>query len=195
MKTISELRREFTAYYANPMAHIDSKSIDEWNLEKGEYLVKCKPVSEVLNIPLLGSGAYANVYAISETKVLKVLKSEDTGYSRFVETIKGRNNKHLPVIYFSGIWAGKQVFILERLQTTSSDPIISEKGWNRGEDVTYAMFTTALRACVEDNPFITADKELREIASMKQEYSWDDIHSANVMFRGNVPVITDPAAD
>lgn len=174
-------------YYSNPGKHIDLANMREYSRHgrngNPEYIVEIKSFEDVSGFKKLGSGCYSDVYALDDTRVLKIVKKKDSGYARFVEICKkNRNNPHLPRILYSGMWAGKQIYVLERLRNDQ---------YSKAND----NFRSALS--LGNNPYITyGNKDIAELARLlKDNNLTNDLHSGNVMFRGDVPIVTDPCSE
>jgi hypothetical protein len=184
--TMSSARKAFTDYYEDIKKHLDFDNMRDYG--GGEFIVTAKPFEAVTGFTKLGSGAYAVVYALSDTKVLKVIRGTDEGYAKFVRACnENKGNPYLPKIIYEGKWAGKQVYVLERL--TDEHP-------NRDETWTIKdNFASALRHSGR-NPFITfSDENLGTVARILQDQNMTgDLHHGNMMFRGTTPVVTDPCA-
>lgn len=235
---LSKLRRIFVAFYKNPQDFLDMSTLTyQYGQENGTiYEVRGRSFEDVTGLKRLGSGAYADVYAIDENRVLKVIKSEDSGYARFVEQVvrKLPDNPYLPKIFYQGVWADKQVYILERLSETYTDveQWCIDNGWNGREirdyrqrkeslkafkaerqDIINQMdeqntfrsrlnddFRSALRKAIDceatGNRFFSIADEIREIGALLDvSNTHSDMHSGNVMFRGDIPVLTDPTCE
>jgi hypothetical protein len=183
--TLRELRRAVTDYYKNPQKYIDPASFEHSRREI--YQVRLRPLHKVLGIERLGGGAYADVYALDEHRVLKIVRKTDEGYKRFIRKSKNKSvsgNPYLPVVHFRGKWGGKEVYILERLES------------GEGRDDTYAFIrAVSFLQENEENPFfeVKADPCLLEVVDvLANSDCLNDLHDGNVMWRGDQPVITDP---
>jgi hypothetical protein len=133
----------------------------------------------------LGSGCYAHVYAIDETRVLKILYSVDEGYERFVRKTRRSYNPFLPRVLYSGNWGGLRVFVLERLDL--------DEGSERTMDFIAAL-EYMKNANGENRWLAPVNQDLhRLVAWLNDEDLMNDIHAGNIMWRGDQPVITDPA--
>lgn len=194
---LEDLRLAVIDYFENPNKSIDMDS----GVRENEYyfpgegyepamIFKFKSLEKTLGIEKLGRGHYSDVYAIDDKRALKIVKRGDSGYARFVKDVvrKDPSNPYLPKVYYTGEWAGKTVYIIERLST---DP----ETLNREE--VFSEFKAALRLAKSSAKFITiSDDDLRRAGQMLLDNNlFSDLHSDNLMFRGDVPVITDPASD
>lgn len=195
---LQALKEAVTDYYKNPNKSLDMDSgvmESELFYESGVgyhpgMKFRFKSLEQMLGIEKLGRGHYSDVYAIDDKRALKIVKRGDTGYARFVHDVvrKDPSNPYLPKVYYSGEWGGKTVYILERL---SSEPETGD-----GDEI-FSEFKAALRLAKSASKFITiADDNLRRAGQMLLDNDLlSDLHSDNLMFRGDVPVITDPASD
>jgi hypothetical protein len=183
--TLKEARAAVIDYFSDIAAHVDFSNLRDYG--DGEFIVKARHFKTVSGMRLLGSGAYSDVYAISPTKVLKIVKTKDKGYARFVALCgEHKDNPYLPKIFYSGRWEGKTVYVLERL---------SEKVPQGDSHHLKRMFRNAVTDYRDtNNPYITfCDPHLAAISHLLRENSMtNDLHNGNIMFRGNQPVITDP---
>ncbi len=191
---LSALRKSIIDYFANPNKYMDLQDIREY--DNDWKLVRVRGIEDVCGIEKLGSGAYSNVYSIDDTRVIKIVKREDSGYARFVDAVRRHpNNPHLPKIYYSGVWGGKTVYILEKLSTHPETRMDNRYG----ECQANSFFRAAVTQRPSENPYIRlASRYLEQAAEILREINTRgglDLHSGNVMFRGDVPVITDPCAD
>lgn len=206
-KGLSAIRKTVIEYLTNPQKFADmsapAKMGKMWrDNDNGEseqvatITFYCRSFEEVTGLKKLGSGHYSDVYALDETRVLKIVKQGDSGYRRFVNTIRGVKNIFLPKIYYSGEWAGKQVYILERLSNVPGAD--KENGLDYDSRDLKDSFRAALRSVGRggSNPFMVASPELVAVAKIMSEGNFDnDLHGDNIMFRGDTPVITDPCSE
>ena len=185
---LSRLRRDALEYWANPSKYLDLSSVVEYDEDCGRFLINGMSFADALGIQRLGSGCYATVYALDDKRVLKVIKTQDTGYARYVKFCKAnKTNQHLPKIYYSGVWGEKQVYILERLrECRQSDDYYS--GNISADNKMISSFRSLLRGR-EKNPFIT--KDAQDLVDFLGDGD-NDLHSGNFMFRGDTLVVTDP---
>ena len=191
---LSALRKAFIDWHTNPGKFLDLTSIEPYS--DGQVIVKCQSMETVCGIERIGSGAYSIVYAIDDKRVIKVVRGTDSGYARFIDAVRrNRNNPHLPKVYYSGVWAGKTIYILERLTERPETPMPGRYGDCKANE----YFRAAITQRPSENPFIRlASRYLEQVANLLREINTRgglDLHSANVMFRGDVPVVTDPCAD
>lgn len=191
---LTEIRRLVTDYYENPAKFIDwaTKQDDtRYDRKVDSYVPEVKflmrSFEDATGLTKLGNGHYSDVYAIDETRVLKIVKSSDVGYERYANFCRDKKNPHLPRIFYSSTWGGKRVYVLERL---------SVRPETRDHSETYSAFYAALRTNGKENPFMTLAKHVAEIAAFLEEHQFaNDIRSDNILYRGDVPVVTDPCSD
>ena len=191
---LADLRKTVTDFYKSPEKFLDFSTIRARG--GGDYIVSGKSFEDVTGLTRLGSGAYSEVFAIDDTRVLKIVKSQDSGYARFVKMVRDNpKNIHFTKIHYQGTWGGKTVYILERLEEDSGNVSDSYYG-----DTINQQFRDAIRTGGGDNPFYTlATPMLAQAASLLADMI-NDLHAGNVMFRINpdgtrTPVVTDPATD
>ena len=191
---LAALRKTVTDFYKSPEKFLDFSTIRARG--GGDYIVSGRSFEDVTGLTRLGSGAYSEVFQIDETRVLKIVKSEDSGYARFVRMVQNNpRNPHFPKIYYQGTWGGKTVYILEKLEDYSAADIR-----DRYYDNVNEYFRDAIRSGGSTNPFYKlATPALTEAATLLSGMI-NDLHSGNVMFRVNAdgsrtPVVTDPATD
>lgn len=164
-RRIRRLKRDFIRW-ANTPTWI------RWSLERA------------LEVELLGSGCYASVYAIDDERVLKVLDGVDEGYERFIRKARRSWSPFLPRVHYSGTWAGKRVFILERLDVREDDE--TEEFVKAVEFIAEHGAETRWMKCVHPDLANIVDFLVKNDCC-------NDIHGGNILWRGNQPVITDPA--
>ena len=133
-------------------------------------------------VEYLGGGCYAHVFALDDKRVLKVIKSVDEGYERFIKKARRSWSPWMPRIHYSGKWGTCRVFVLERLEMNAdrSEPLCGAINFMIEHD-----FNNEWLVC--------PNQELIKIIEYLQEDDCcNDIHSGNIMWRGEQPVITDP---
>lgn len=177
------VRDRYSEWKKNPGAFIDMSTLEERG--DGTFIVKSSAFKQ------LGSGMYSDVYEIDDKHVLKVVKRYDSGYANFVSIVAAHpNNPHFPKILFDGEWEGKQVYILERLSDQASG------SWAHRELARIVQKLARGNAdeyLSGDNPYIRVSlpQSLKD-AAKAIENCCSDLHSGNIMWRGDVLVITDP---
>jgi hypothetical protein len=191
--TIAQLRKKVEDYYLNDKAGFDIKNARLHNRGFGgrpdTYIVEKQDFSTFTGLKFLGSGCYANVYAIDETRVLKIVKTSDSGYARYADVCKNNKNPHLPKILAQGVWGGKQIYILERLTSI-------QESEHRARGYAFMNAVSAF-AQGDENPYLApvagAFSDCMKI--LRDNNLANDIHDNNIMMRGDVPVITDPVSE
>ena len=194
---LSQVRQAVIDYYGGDMSrHLDLSTLAHaFDLDNGRavFNVAARSFSDVTGMKKLGSGAYSEVFEIDDKHVLKIVKKTDSGYARFVKICQAnRHNPHLPKIHLAAQWAGKQIYILERLSETSTDEENVERSWNYRGPKYY--FREAISGRNSENPFFVLPPEIKEVAQLLRNMT-NDLHDGNMMFRGNVLVVTDPTTE
>lgn len=189
-----QLRDKFVHYFENPQDYMDFANMRKW--EDNAYIVNKQPLNEVLGIEWLGAGYFSNVYALDDRRAFKVVKDADSSYASFIDFVKkdGRGYSCFPKIFYSGVWAGKQVYIIERMANNTDD--------NRQDRVFLVDYCRKKANNEQFKPsrFFTIPDEFRDGVEALIRYFRNsngdltlDIHADNIMFRPNgEPVITDP---
>jgi hypothetical protein len=181
-------------YFTNPAKYLDFDTLDyNYALDDGRamYNVQGKSFEQATGIKKLGSGAYSDVYEIDENRVLKIVKRSDKAYEKFADLCREhKNNPHLPKILYRGVWGGKTVYILERLSDSCENDGETEYGGSQLKD----NLRDAIRSGGRNskNPFFSyATPHIAQLAEIVSQ-GGTDLHDGNIMFRGNVIVVTDP---
>lgn len=134
----------------------------------------------------VGGGARSTVWSRSNDKTVVKL-ADDAAYAMYIGMAKDADSKHFPRIHRSWRSQYGQVYIMERLDDWS-DAVDIDDHWS---------FIETVRAAVEANKKVkdacvaTAVKILAKVVSAGEGHGLD-LHRGNVMYRGKVPVITDP---
>lgn len=143
----------------------------------------------------LAAGSYARVLTNPKYPyVLKLFHSSDKGYPYFVETVRTHKNIHFPVFRGNMIRISAQYYAIRMEKLTHSykygyreiaktvEDYIIQNPSTRGEKIMELEKTQPglIRACdiLHD---VAVERDLNV-----------DVHSHNIMLRGNVLVITDP---
>lgn len=133
-------------------------------------------------------GAFSTVYEIDEDLVIK--ETEDEAYLKFLEYVLANTSEHFPIVYDVVVINDCHYILMERL---------SEGNDNHAE----IQFCAESQGWYDCNPelwkgvysesFDTALDYLEYYYErhLKQDLEWD-LRFANIMFREDVPVITDP---
>ena len=194
--------RELTGYKSNELYNkakeifdVDVKdkplyrSLDEWKSIMNDYGFKH-----------LGTGSYGSAYEHPNYPwVFKIFKG-DTSYIKYFNYAKrNQNNPNIPRIKGSYIRIGNDAYVvrLEKLQEISGEQYKKlEKIINH---ILYIVDMTKDNQPLEkeDKQIIQMYPGLYKIYSdvSNFENSYVDIHSGNIMMRGDVPVIIDPVVD
>lgn len=151
----------------------------------------------------LGGGCFSEVYGHKNCdRVIKIVRRGDRAYNVFVNNIKESKNKYFPKIYK----ICRIIFIHNRTVLTEHDVYTLEKLQNRSEEHHKYMpkhfhteSTSKLsRATDELKTKIKAEnKEAWEALNLifkleKTEKLCEDFGSHNILYRGNIPVLSDP---
>lgn len=177
------LAKAVSDYFRNPTQYIDMSTLQHNYNEI--YNVCVQNLETVAGLKRLGSGHYSKVYGIDDNHVLKIVNDSDEGYASFVKNVRGIDNPHFPKIYYSGVWGGKQVYILERLTPKPK----TEYGYE-----TIGRIRSMFCEEQEENPFVTVAHSIREASKiLLKNRLVTDLHGDNMMWRGDCPVVTDPA--
>lgn len=174
--------RELTGYKKDPLYNILQNSTESWeledNLEAGGFTKY-----------VIGTGLYSSVLSRPDLNYVVKIFYKDPGYETYLRyMMKYQNNPHVPKIRGKVMSAGRgfKVVRLERLEPYSYKPeqqksldiiddYISKSKFHRERDK-------------KDFPYQEMIPVLDDILT----HTGIDMHSGNVMFRGSVPVITDP---
>lgn len=119
------IRRRMVHYYENLSDYIDK---DSMVIDEHRAFFNIKPIEKVLNVKKLGEGYYSNVYQVGD-KALKIVKNEDRAYASFIRFLEEEGHKYscFPKVFYSGIWAGKAVYIIELMEVSEEDEENSER--------------------------------------------------------------------
>lgn len=154
----------------------------------------------------LGHGAFSVSFTKSDTPwVMKVMTETDPGYIRFYSLAKRSDNPHFPEVGRMGVLkiplGGKivpvHVVMLEKLNDSPPRGVVDI----RSDISLYAESPSRfpLSKSITDR-FPELESALNELVGLKSKkvsYSDQpmyriDLHSGNIMYRGNTPVIIDP---
>lgn len=185
---LKKAKKIVTDYTTNPAKYLDLATLQEgsyfhgssqWLRVKGKLL---KTVMAESGFQLLGSGHYSDVFYLDEERVLKIVRKNDSGYARFVSLLETISNPHLPRIYLAEKWGNAQIYVIEALLAQAPSD---------------GMFFHFRNSLALDNPFMShTTQELLELARFLDKHNLqNDLHSDNVMWRGDIPVVTDPCSE
>lgn len=189
---LSRVKKLVVDFYSDPKKFAD---MDKAYIEYGELRAPLKSFEEASGLTHLGAGAYSDVYALDDKRVLKIVKTSDSGYTRFVNVARAnQHNPHFPKIYFSGVWGGKTVYILEKL-VSHRDMSVDTGGENLAS--IHSDFCSLVYSDIMTNRFISyVDKHIQEAMQILRDNNmYGDLGGDNVLFRGMTPVISDPCAE
>jgi len=146
---------------------------------------------------LVGHGYYAGVFAKPDDPYVIKIYDNDPGYERYLKyIIANQTNPHVPKLRGRPVRLGNSIRIvrMEKLipNTTTEQEEIYKSIINyiadHGKHYQYALIN---QKNIE-NKFPKLLPLLDELAENKEIL---DLGKQNIMFRGNIPVITDPYAD
>jgi hypothetical protein len=168
----------------------------------------------------VGSGLYARVYSSDKTPyVVKVFRLHDVGYLSFLEVLSvlDLHNPHLPRIHEVILYRNPEqrgddygVVYMEKLtpgvvsEYDMSGNRIGRKTWHEklANEINYVVYRHP-----EDKPEVIQKynkkhQELLIFLQLAKEHSdakefsntFYDLHTGNIMWRGNTFVVTDPIA-
>jgi hypothetical protein len=173
--------RELTGYKKDPIYNIlqNSTSAEELqdNLEANgfkEYVV--------------GIGLYSSVLSRPDLSYVVKIFTNDTGYEKYLSyIIKYQNNPHVPKIRGKVLKVGSRfkVVRLEKLRPYIMGITKDDRYYDAIRKYIYTNKSN-LDVIKKNIPLIVP--LLNDII----QYSGYDLHDGNIMFRGDVPVITDP---
>jgi hypothetical protein len=184
--------RELTGYRNNPAYTTAREGGD------AEYYVRALK-DQGFEFDSLGSGLYAHVLAKPGADyVVKIFKN-DAGYDQYLQYIMQlRGNPHVPKL------RGKVIKLPENFRVVRMERLDSFDTTNQQQRNTFSMidyilandgrerdqYQRVVRDLSQTYPQIMAVLE-----KLKQHGQYDlDFGISNLMFRGSVPVITDPLA-
>lgn len=135
----------------------------------------------------LARGAYASVYKMPDDSIAKIYDPiNDVGYDRFLSfATKTRKFKHrVPIIH--------EILTIKSLHGLSTKIVFMERlKHKRGKaELMYVDdHTTISRYAFDDKEYFDMIRALDKIAGRNYHF---DLHSENIMFRGEDWVVTDP---
>lgn len=181
LKGLARLRREMLNPSLSDVIP-NAKIYDRWG-EPIPNAVAYHTSNPIHSLTMLGEGSFAKVYALDEDRVLKVCTpGSDLKYGEYVALIKGRTNKHMPRIYYTGKWGDKNVYVMERLHPNLTDDMSLQ-------NLIHSF--KSLRDVVE-----IKDPETKELVELLVDNNLtDDCYGRNIMKRADgTSVVTDPVA-
>ena len=177
---ITELRKpkeisDFKKDVKSTMNGVDTRNND-WRANLSKYM-------GAHGFSFLGSGKYASVYGNPKYSYVIKVFMRDSAYQRWLDfCLKNKDNKHVPKIKGKVIKISNDVFAirLEKLTPLKQD-------LRRGD------FGNAYHEWENDNSYKSEDKDINDILEFfSKNKNLIDIHSENIMMRGNVDVVVDP---
>lgn len=183
------LLRELTGYKQDPLYQLLKHS-----LSIVEFIDKLK--QEGYRQYLIGEGAYAGVFAKPDDPYVIKLFQQDPGYEKFLSyVLSNQQNPHVPRIKGKPVTIEKyyKIVRLEKLSKYSTDQHLDTYtrivGYVADYGKPYANVSNSKKL----------EKQYPQLIPLLQELSKHkymlDLNPGNILFRGNVPVITDPYAE
>ena len=154
----------------------------------------------------IGSGLFATAWAKDDTHVIKVA-SNDSAYEDYLSVVMAhQENPYFPRVFdvkrFKGVGFYRKdggdmnvtVVSMERLQPGEMEPKMALEGHIKLSAKHVIWDDKALELTKKyPMPNSKHSKQLfRVMKEMNREHGWLDLHSGNIMFRGEQPVIIDP---
>ena len=167
-------------------------SLDEWEVIMKQY-----------GFIHLGTGSYGSAYEHPNYPwVFKVFKNDKSYFAFFNYARRNQNNPNLPKIKGSYIKIGPDAYAvrLEKLQPMSQDEWIKLDKITDDLQEMVAKVTYGGEWTAEEISLKKQFPGIYEIISAMWnadifKNSYADIHSGNIMMRGDVPVFIDPVVD
>ena len=190
---------EITGYRSHPVYQIAKHSTSI-----GDFMQAMR--REGYKKYIIGDGLYAGVFMRSpeDNQVIKIFDTTDTGYKRYLDfVLKNKTNIHVPVI------KGYPVPFLKKYTIVRMEKL---RPYSNSSEYDQNIFTIII-SLVRDihsgktNPKPSdLKKSIKEFKKsfptimpvlelLAKNYDSLDLHSKNIMFRGKIPVITDPFSD
>ena len=146
---------------------------------------------------IAGEGFYAGVFANpDDPQVTKIFEKSDTGYEKYLDyMMKNQNNPHVPKI------AGKPFTYLKKYRVVRMEKLRPYDKNSESDQKTYSALMSYISFTKQKVDYIPSNIKWLEkkypqldnlIDLLVENYANLDLHSKNIMFRGDVPVITDP---
>ena len=170
-KEISDFKRDAE----KELKTVDSRN-NYWRDNLTEYM-------NAHGFKFLGKGKYASVYGNPKYPFVIKVFMRDSAYQRWLDfCLKNKNNKHVPQI------KGKVVKITNNVMALRIERLTPLKGSYSSE-----KFGSEFAKWERDNSYVSDDSDINDILkhfSMNKKLI--DIHSENIMMRGDVDVVVDP---
>ena len=146
---------------------------------------------------LAGEGLFAGVFSKPDDNwVVKLYYADDSGYETYLKyVLQNQNNVHVPKII------GKPVTFLKKYRILRMEKLRKYDINNEDDQkiysalINYIDFKKIYPEHIPSNVQWLTDEypQLSDLIDlMVKNHSSLDLHPGNIMFRGNVPVITDP---
>ena len=176
--------RELTGYKKDPLYNILQNTSDaselEDNLEAGGFKKY-----------VIGTGLYSSVLSRPDLNYVVKIFEYDKGYITYLSYIeKYKNNPHVPKLRGKLINVGKnfKVVRLEKLEPFRKTPE-QRKIINFIDDY---VFKHKIYGDAASNYVSFPYPDMIPLLNDILQHTGIDLHDGNIMFRGSVPVITDP---
>ena len=188
---LEPIKAKIVDYFENPQKYLDFNTLQksyEWDSTDRTHSIELQTLAKATGLKHLGAGNYSDVYDMADGSVLKIVKSTDSGFARFVRAIRPLNNPHFPYILYAGVWGGKQVYILEKL--AALPPGVANGDYSELHSKAQEAFRIA------GNPFLSyLNPDMAEAAEcLAANNLVTDLHGDNLMWRGDTPIVTDPCS-
>jgi hypothetical protein len=146
---------------------------------------------------LIGDGAFAGVFAKPDDPYVIKIYDPDPGYEKYLKyVVANQTNPHVPKLRGRPVRLGSSIRIvrIEKLSPvkTPEQHDVYEKIRNYVDDFGKDYAYSIINQKIVDGMFPKIGPLLQELSANKQIL---DLGKQNVMFRGDIPVITDPYAD
>jgi len=146
---------------------------------------------------LQGEGLFAGVFAKPDSNtVIKLYYKADAGYEKYLQyALQNQGNPHVPRII------GKPVTFLDKYRIVRMEKLRPYDINNNQDQDTYSTLISLINQRSLYSGYTPSNMkkltktypELETVVDfLAQNHSQLDLHSGNIMFRSNIPVITDP---
>lgn len=147
----------------------------------------------------LGQGSFGAVYERPGYPWIFKLFANDAAYKAWIDyVVQNQGNEHLPKIRGKPFKINDGVFAV-RMEKLDNLP----KNWDQNPVIDTIMYSHIKSSKTKEKltnlghaDLIPVLEEIEKLAYDDHSKNWaKDLHSANLMMRGNIPVITDPIVD
>ena len=172
---------ELTGYKNDPLYNIIQNSASAGDLDENLEANGFKKY-------VVGTGLYSSVLSRPDLNYVVKIFDRDPGYEKYLNyVVKYQKNPHVPKMRGKVISLGPRfkVVRLEKLEPYDYSNVQQRNDFDAIDEYVYGAKT--------NREYLKG--ELPEILPVLDEimsHSGLDLHSGNLMFRGSVPVITDP---